>query len=159
MYSYDEPILPTHFWSEWHPQSCWFWINRFCEHSEIKEGNAVFLLSFLHIYPQKLCDCYLASDLKVTKLWCWCIFIFWRMYKSSLLGLLSQPIFLIWPHCSAVCVTAFPANPYTCLKPRKHDGTLTSFVVNVWEVTGFAFVRTCRVDGVEGIENLVMIRL
>ena len=59
---------------------------------------------------------------------------------------------------SAVSVATFPANPYFCLKPGKHDITLTSFVVDVTEVLSFPFVRMCKTDGVEGIENLVMIR-
>ena len=52
-----------------------------------------------------------------------------------------------------------PANPYFCLKPEKHDVTLTSFVFDVWEVTTFPFVRMCQIDGLEGIGNLVMVRL
>ena len=44
-------------------------------------------------------------------------------------------------------------------KTGKHDVTLTSFVVDVSEVSSFPFVRMCQIDGLKGIENLVAIRL
>ena len=53
-------------------------------------------------------------------------------------------------------MTAFPANPYFCLKPGKHDITLTSLMANVSEPTSF-FVGMCQIDGLEGTENLAMI--
>ena len=50
-------------------------------------------------------------------------------------------------------MTAFPANPYFCLKPGKHDVTLTLFVVGVSKVPSFPFVRMCQIDSLESIEN------
>ena len=44
-------------------------------------------------------------------------------------------------------------------KNRKNDVTLTSYVVDVSEVSSFRFVRMCQIDGLDGIENLVMILL
>ena len=60
---------------------------------------------------------------------------------------------------SAVRVATFPVNPYFWLKPGKHDVTLTSFVVDISEVSSFPFDRMCQIDGLDGIENLVIIRL
>ena len=87
-------------------------INQFCQttseanaiHNHVDSGStdlvnilkekkvmSFLVVIFLRIYPQTMCICYLVSDLKVTKLSCGCSFF--RMYKSSLLGLLSHPIF------------------------------------------------------------------
>ena len=51
---------------------------------------------FAHFFPRR---CKLVSDLKVIKLPCGYSFNFSRMYKCSLLGLLSNQIFWIWAHC------------------------------------------------------------
>ena len=53
---------------------------------------------------------------------------------------------------------AFPANPYSCLKPGIHDVTLTSYVADVSNIASFPFVKTCQIDGLEGIEDLATIR-
>ena len=47
---------------------------------------------------------------------------------------------------------------FFCLKPGKHDVTLTSFTVDVSVLTRFHFVKMCQIEGLEDIENLVMIR-
>ena len=46
-------------------------------------------------------------------------------------------------------VTAFLANPYFCLKPGKHDVTLTSFRAGVSELRSFSFVSLRQIDGLE----------
>ena len=56
-----------------------------------------------------------------------------------------------------ICVTAFPANPYFCPKPGKHDVTLTSSMAEVSDLASFSDVRMCQIDGLEGIENVAMI--
>ena len=55
-------------------------------------------------------------------------------------------------------MTAFPANPYFCLKTGKHDVTLTWFMADVLNLVSFPLVRMCQIDGLEGIENLAMVR-
>ena len=98
LYSHGAPLLPNDFWRRCYLKSSCFLINRSCEHSEGKEGEASFCC--FCIYPKKRCFCYLVNDLKASKLSRGCSFIFWRMYEHPLLGLLSHTIFfLIWPHC------------------------------------------------------------
>ena len=90
------------------------------------------------------------------------MFIFFKILKirdSSLietfiLNLLLKTIRSIF---SAVCVTAFPANPYFYLKPGKRDVTVTSFLADVSNLARFPAVRMCQIDGLEGAENLAMI--
>ena len=53
---------------------------------------------------------------------------------------------------------AFPANFYFYLKPGKHDVILMSFMANVSKLASFPFARMCKINNLEGAENLVMIR-
>ena len=55
-------------------------------------------------------------------------------------------------------MTRFPENPYFCLKSGKHDVTLTSFMADVSKLASFPYVRMYKIDGLEGIEDLAMIR-
>ena len=50
-------------------------------------------------------------------------------------------------------MTAFPANPYVCLKPGEHDVTLMSFMADVSNVASLPFVKMCPIDCLEGLEN------
>ena len=43
-------------------------------------------------------------------------------------------------------------------KTRKHDVTLTSFMTDVSNLTSFLFVGMCKIDSLEGIGNLAIIR-
>ena len=52
----------------------------------------------------------------------------------------------IWFYLSSCLRDNVFANPYFCLKPGKHDVTLSSFAVDVSEVTSFPFVRMCQID-------------
>ena len=76
---------------------------------------------FLLRYPSKIYCPYSASDIKAITLSGGCSFYFWRMYKFSLSGLRSHPIFWIWPHCAScppftfflVHLQVFFTNPYS----------------------------------------------
>ena len=52
-----------------------------------------------------------------------------------------------------LCVAAFPANRYSCLKPAKHDVALMSFMGEVSELASFSFVRFCQIDGL-GVQKI-----
>ena len=116
---------------------------KFCAH--------IHLRGFFHIY----------SFLEISKI-VWFFFEKWYFYwfLFKILQFFKSQI-AVWyhrsssPFCwksfgsisSAVCVTPFPVNLYFCLQPGKHDVTLTSFVVDISEVTSF------QIDCFEGIEK------
>ena len=84
---------------------------------------------------------------------------FWRYeiavwYKHSFSTIYWKPIPSV---IKTVCVRAVPANPHFWIKPGKHDITLTSFIADLSKLTTFPFVRMCKIDGLEGTENLAMI--
>ena len=66
---------------------------------KIISGDVMLVFDVVLAYTYMEICCYLVSDWNATKLSCGFGFNFLRMYKFSLFGLFSHPIFSIWPHC------------------------------------------------------------
>ena len=85
----------NHIWGWCYLKSSSFWISRTCEHAERKAGNSsLFFTSLFHIYPWKMCFCFLVRHLKLTKMSCGCSFNVFEDVSIFSIRLASSPNFL-----------------------------------------------------------------